>query len=68
MTSNEAIEQQRQIVRLAYAETNSLNDNYNREFDKLAVMNRLLMANEYREAKCLPETAKTPYCEATNER
>ena len=55
------IEMQRDIVRAAYALTNSINPEYEREFDKLSVL-----VNEY-QAKCfrvslgLPDNAKTPY-------
>lgn len=55
------IEMQRDVVRAAYAKTNSLNPDYEREFDKLSSMVNEYQAKCFRASLGLPDNAKTPY-------
>ncbi|WP_137162112.1 hypothetical protein [Pseudomonas asiatica] len=54
-------EAQAQKVRAAYAVTDSVNPDYEREFDILSDMRRAEMAQEFRAERGLPSTAATPY-------
>lgn len=56
------IEIQTDIVRKAYVKE-PMGSEYLKEFDKLAEMKRIKMANDYRrERGLLDPNAKTPYC------
>lgn len=57
-----AIEAQAQKVRSAYASTGGVNPEYEVEFAKLSEMKKVSMANDYRKARGLHFSAKTPYC------
>ncbi|MBI6882694.1 hypothetical protein [Pseudomonas putida] len=59
---NREIEQQQKIVREAYAKTNSLNPEYEAEFDKLSDMRAKADAKTFRKARGLHHEAETPYC------
>ncbi len=56
------IEEQREVVRDCY-EAEGMKGNYIKEFDKLAVMNRVYMSNQFRVENMLAPDAKTPYCD-----
>lgn len=56
-----ATETQAQKVRAAYAATDSVNPDYEREFNILSDMRRAEMAQEFRAECGLPSTAETPY-------
>ncbi len=57
-----AIEEQAQRVREAYARTGNCNPEFELESDKLHDMRLAQMANDFRAERGLPSDAKTPYC------
>lgn len=61
-TESPEIQAQAKKVNAAYAKTNGLNPEYEREFDILAEMRRVAMAKDFRDSRGLPPDAKTPYC------
>ena len=62
LNTQSAIDAQAVVVNQAYAKTNGLNPEYEREFDKLSDMRWKKMADDFRSARGLPPDAKTPYC------
>lgn len=58
---NLEIEAQRKKVNAAYRATNSVNPEYNAQFDILSNMRAEAQAQQFREARGLPPDAKTPY-------
>lgn len=58
---NNATEAQAQKVRAAYATTGNVNPDYEREFDILSDMRRAVMAQNFRNERGLPPSARTPY-------
>ena len=58
---NQAEADQARKVNAAYATTNSVNPEYEREFEILSDMRRANMADQFRRSRGLPPNGKTPY-------